>query len=313
MGGSLLGYRVYRLRRLIGLCLLLVAAGIGLGLWLIPGGVTALHLVFGVGLFSVLAMAHLAMIVIWPTDAGGPFAYGLGTLVLLAIALPAAAHQMATGTDAGAIMALAIMIGPFVWLLGAPMLGGWMLWLINMALPTKGKRQRVFDLPVDLSRAMVLFALDPDKTRVTSVHGPVGWDGSFEERVTRRMADPQTGALRDCTSVTTLRMLASDATTRSVLATAAAGDGTTVSLVVHQQFDPLPQGTRLTERLDFEGAPGLGRLTAWLTDSEADYVTAELDADAAHPPRAICHLPLDSMGLAMTRFFKWGDPTPGDT
>lgn len=312
MAGSVLGYRVFRLRRLILVCLGLIALGLWLGLWLIPGPVTALQLVLGCGIFSILAMAHLAMILIWPTDPGGPLTYATGSLILLAVALPAGAHQLATGTEVATLLVITVMLGPFIWLFGASLLGQVPLILLNKVLPTAGKRVRVFDLPVDLPRAMALFAMDPDKTRLGSVHGPVGWDGCFDETVTRMVADAATGVLRAEIQISKIRILAQDDRTRSVMVTAAQPEGgVALSMVIHQEFAATAHRTRLTERLDFEDAPGFSVWTGWLTDAAEDYVTAALDADAGRQPRAISLEPLDSMGTTITRFFRWGEPTPG--
>ncbi len=311
MAGSVLSYRVYRLRRLIAVCLGLLPVGIGVGIWLVPGAADSVLVVFGVGVFSILAIAHLAMIVIWPTDPGGPLTYAIGTLILLAIAMPAGAYQVSTGTEAATLLVIGVMLGPLIWFVGAPWIGGWVCRGAGLVSPQKVQQARAFDLPVDMARAITLFAMDPDKKRVLSVHGPVGWDGCFEETATRLVADFQTGELAAQKTVSRFLPLASDATTRSVLVTTAIASDVTISIVIHQHFEATPNGTRLIERLDIEGAPGLALFLGWLSDSAGDYVTAELDADTGRPPRAMAHMPLDSMGLALTRFLKWGDPPMG--
>lgn len=308
---SELGYRICRLRRLIGVCLGLLAVGVALGLWFVPGEMTALQFVCGAGLFSIFAMAHLGMILIWPADPGGPLAYAIGTLVLLSVALPAGAHQLATGTGAATLLVIGVIFGPLIWLSGAVLIGSRTIWLISKALPTKQQQVRVFDLPLGLPRAMGLFAMDPNKRRALSMHGPVGPDGCFEGTAMRLVADPKTGVLREQHTVVTYRTLASDAATRSVLITRPVQGTQLITVVFHQQFEKTPKGTRLTERLDITGVPGLTLLLGLLWDGPADWVTAELDADAGRAPRAICHLPMDSMILAMTRLLKWGNPQTG--
>lgn len=321
---SELGYRVYRLRRLIAVCLALVAAAAALAVWLLPGAVGAVQVVFGLGLFSVFAMAQLAMIVIWPRDAGGPLAYALGLIPVLGVAVLFGVKVVQD--DMGHLEMLTALVTLFalpVWLFLVPLVGGLFLWPLGRLARHDVQLQRVFDLPLPVDTAIEVFGWGPDKVGQFAATGPVGWDGFWEERTPRQVADATSGAIVEQVTVNRFRLLEGDAMSRSVLAEAKGDDGTLRSIVMHQSFSAMAAGTgartgagtgagtRLTERFHIDCVLVLEQAGTWLADISEDHLTAELDALAGRAPRAIAHLPMDTMGASIARFLKWGDPPVG--
>ncbi|MGL5010572.1 MAG: hypothetical protein ACRC6I_11880, partial [Paracoccaceae bacterium] len=256
---SELGYRVYRLRRLIGVCLGLVGFGVALGMWLVPGA-NALQFVAGVGLFSLLAVAQLGMILFWPTDMSGPLCYAVGAVPLMAAGLPLGAAAVQANGDM--VMVMVVMFGPLVWLVLTPLAGHVLLWPLDRIMRRNVQGGGSAWVPLDLAAAQALFGFRPDRTTALASYGPVGWDGFFEERLTRQVADEATGVISAQVVVTKLRMLESDAASQAVMAMVPGpGNG---SLVIHRSFAQEGAGTRISQRFQADHIAASRMLTGWL-------------------------------------------------
>jgi hypothetical protein len=310
MAGSVLGYRVFRLRRLIVVCLGLVALAVFAGMWLVPGQ-TALQVVIGIGLFSIFAVAQLAMILLWPRDAVGPLTYATGLLPTLVIGLPMAAKLVADPETQGVFMVLTVMFGPFVWLTGVPLLG----WLILKPLDLIKRRSvtihaRSF-LPLPLDVARTAFFAKPGKQGSGVVCGQIGWDGSFSETVTQRVAGPASGQISAQVVVNRLRILEEDGLSQGVIVTMPPPDGAVgagVSIVMRQALAPQGNGTEIDRQYHIEEVPLAALVTGWLADVQGDSITAVVDDALGHPPRAIMHEPSDTMWQSLSRWLRWNEP-----
>jgi hypothetical protein len=315
MAGSVLSYRVFRLRRLIGVCLGLLATGIAGGMWLVPGS-SALQVVFGLGLFSVFAMAHLALILLWPRDVVEPLISALGFAAVLAVGLPIAAAHLGTGTETAVIAGLLLLFSPVIWMWGIRLLG----WAMLMPLDHISRRNitltvsQILPLPMDAARDC--FFVAPHQKRRDSVTGPVEWDGFLVETTTVRRAGPALGQITSDQIKTRMRILEQDAHTQGVLVqmNTAAGQPPT-TLVLHQtltaQGTGTGTGTRLDRRFGLERVAVSELVTGWLGDLQCDSITALADQASGHPPRAICEDPYDGLALMVDRWLANDKPQPG--
>jgi hypothetical protein len=309
MASSALGYRLFRLRRLVATCLGLTALAVIIALWLIPGS-GALQVVIGCGLFSIFAIAQLAMIIFWPTDMVGPLSYATGLIPALAAALPFEAHLLRDPDRFGGVIVLSLLVAPLAWLILVPMFGHLLLRPLNLIIRKDVTRTVTTPLPMAPAAARAMFAIAPDRKGLLSDTGPMGWDGTWQEHTTRLWADPATGQLAPRTAITSFRTLHSDDNTLAVITTLPQTAGGQSSIVIHQTFVAMGQGSLLTQKFQIDRAQASTLLTGWLADSTADQITAKLDALAGQPPRAIAHLPIDTMWATIARFLRWGDISP---
>ena len=307
---SALTYRVYCLRRLIVVCLVLVALAVGLGLWLVPGA-SPLQTVFGMGLFSIFAMAQLAMILMWPRDMVGPLTYAVGLIPFLAMALPGGhALNLSQGTD-GLALVLGLLFGPLAWLIVVPALGWLMLKPLDHLTRRNFRATASQLLPMPVAAARDMFFARPHKTRRDSVTGPVEWDGFFTETVTNQIAGPGSGEISRETMTVRMRILDENAQSQGILAqfpgSAVYGAGT---VVMTQTLTPLGDTTRIDRAFHIDRAPWSAVLTGWLGDIQHDSITALQDEALDTPPRAISEEPLDSLWASLSRWLRWHEPSP---
>jgi hypothetical protein len=309
MASSALGYRLFRLRRLVAICLGLTALAVIIALWLIPGS-GALQVVIGCGLFSIFAMAQLAMIIFWPTDMVGPLTYATGLIPVLAATLPFEAYLLRDPDRFAGVIVLSGLVAPVVWLILVPICGNLLLHPLNWIIRKDVTRTVTAQLPMTPAAARAMFAIAPDRKGLLSDTGPMGWDGTWQEHTTRLWADPATGKLAPRTVTNSLRTLHSDEASVAVIAILPGAATGQRSIVIHQTFVAMGQGSLLTQKFQIDRAQASTLLTGWLADSAADQITAKLDALTDNPPRAIAHLPMDTMWATMARFFRWGDSAP---
>jgi hypothetical protein len=305
MADTVLSYRAYRLRRLIAVCMALLALGVATGLWLVPGS-GPLQVVFGLGLFSILAMAHLAIILFWPQDVVEPLASSLGFAVALPLAMPA----IVSLTETPAELFTAIGLG----LIGLPMVWGFVLRLLGWALLKPLDLIRRTDLglrysarlPLDMATARACFFVAPHRRILDSVTGPVEWDGFITETSTRRDIGPASGQMTATSFTNRLRILEETETDQGVLVQIPGEDG-----ALHQTLTPQGPETLLERRVQLEKVTQAELFTGWLGDVQQDSVTAIVDNALGRPPRAICLEPKDTLPNAISRWFRWHEPTPG--
>ncbi len=304
-------YRLYRLRRLVTFCVLAVIAGLAIGVWLAGfAGPLAQPMALG-ALFLISSAALVAMTLRWPRDISTPLSCAVGTTVMLAALIPFGIYIAATDTRQEVSIVLAVMFGPLIWLMGAPLLGLVLLFPLDLIMRRNHTITSHHYLPMPPDMARQHFSVQPDTASILSTSGPVGWDGFWEERSVSRAPDPKNGQIIDMTSVLRIRELASDAMSQSILgvlpSTEGAARGMPTSFVMHISFAPDGAGTRMVRQTSIDQT-SLGRLfTAWLSDADADMILAECDAIAGDPPRALIHLPIDSLWTTLQRFFRWDD------
>jgi hypothetical protein len=311
MAQSVLGYRVYRLRRLIVVCLALLAVGIALGLWLVPGA-SALQVVFGLGLFSLLAMAHLAIIFIWPQDVVEPLVSALGFAVALPMAMPAIFSLTATPAELFTAIGLALIALPFVWGFVLRLLGWAVLKPLDMIRRQELALRYAAHLPMEIAAARTRFFVAPHRKVLDTVTGPVEWDGFITETNTRREKGPASGQITATTFTNRLRILEETETSQGVLFQIPGEGGSLLGTVVlHQTLMPHGVGTVLERRVNLERVTVAELFTGWLGDVQQDSVTAMVDDALGQPARAICLEPKDTLPNAISRWFRWNEPTPG--
>jgi hypothetical protein len=306
-----MAYRLYRLRRLVVLCLVTVLAGLAAGAWFAGfKGPLAQPAALAI-LFILSGGALVALALRWPRDIGGTLTFAVGTGVMLAAVVPFSIYMTATEDRQGLGMVLAVMFGPVVWLAGAPLIGAVLL------LPLDGLERRnhtstsrhYLPLPPDI--AWERFSFRPGMTSAHATTGPVEWDGFWEERSVGLAPDPSTGKLIEVRTIIRIKELQVGDMSQSVMAVpqqaAAADKGLPTSFVIHMALSPDGDGTLMTRHTNMDRVSAGRLLTAWLSDSRADGVLAECDVLAGHPPRALSHLPQDSIWTALQRFFRWDD------
>jgi hypothetical protein len=304
-------YRLYRLRRLVILCVVAVLTGLAAGASIAgsagplaqPGALVALFIVFGGAL--------VAMALYWPHDIGGTLTYAVGTAVMLAAVIPFSIYMTASNDRQGLGIVLAVMFGPLIWLVGAPLIGAGLLFPLDRMIRRNytSTSQHHVPMPLDIARAR--FASGPDTQSLRAMTGPVGRDGFWEERSVSQAPDPKDGKIVSVTTVVRVKELDADALSQSVMAlpqmSEGADPGIPTSLVFHIAFSPDGAGTRMTRHINMDRI-SQGRLfTMWLCDGKADIVMAECDAFAGHAPRALIHLPTDNIWTTLQRFFRWDD------
>jgi hypothetical protein len=313
MAQSVLAYRVYRLRRLIGLNLACVALAIGAGLWFVPG-FSALQVTVGIGLFSILAVAQIAMILLWPRDGVAPMVYAAGLLPTMAAAIPLGAALIADPASRGATLTGLLLFGPLVWLLGVPLLG----WVILKPLDLVNRRNFTLQasrlLPLPLPSARDIFFGSAGKRIGHAVTGEIGWDGMFTETVTERVAGPDSGQTSTRVTVNRLRILEEDALSQGLIIMAAGPEaqpeGRSV-IVMRQVLSARGDQTHLHRQFHIESAAWSALLAGWLGDMQQDSITSRLDAAMGQPSRAIVDEPYDSMWGSLARWLRWHKPQPG--
>lgn len=311
MAGSVLGYRVYRLRRLIAVCLGLLGLGVVAGVWLVPGDL-ALRITFGLGLFSLLAMAHLAIIVIWPRDAAEPLVSALGFAVVLPLAMAALNHLATTPAEKLTALALSLVALPVVWAFVIRMLGWLMLKPLDLLRRRDVPLRVVARLPMPMDAARACFFAGPHRKRRDAVTGPVEWDGFFTETNTRRYVDAASGAISTTTFANRMRILEETETAQGVMAQIVDEAGTVLGTVVmHQTLAAVGGATRMERRYSIGQVTIAEVFTGWLADLQQDSITALVDEAMGQPPRAICEEPKDSLPNAVNRWFRWNEPAPG--
>jgi hypothetical protein len=312
MAGSLLGYRVHRLRRLIVVCLGLLAVGIAGGIWFLPGA-SALQIVFGIGLFSMLAMAHLAIILFWPHYTVEPLASSLGFAVALPIALPAIASLAATPAETIVAFGIALIFLPIVWGFGIRFLGWAILKPLDMIRRKDVVLRSVATLPMDMAAARTCFFIAPHRKRLNAVTGPVEWDGFITEINVGREVGPAGTEILATTFTNRHRILDETETTQGVLVQIPGADGAVLAtIVLHQTLAQSGTTTRLERRFNVEKATVAELFTGWLGDVQQDSIIAMVDDALGQPNRAICAEPKDTLPNAINRWFRWNEPAPGD-
>jgi hypothetical protein len=312
MAGSLLGYRVHRLRRLIVVCLGLLAAGVAAGIWLLPGA-SALQIVFGIGLFSMLAMAHLAIILFWPQDTVEPLMSALGFAVALPIALPAIASLTATPAETIVAFGIALIFLPIVWGFGIKLIGWAILKPLDMIRRKDVVVRSVATLPMDMAAARTCFFIAPHRKRLDSITGPLEWDGFITETNTRREVGPSGTEIVAKTFTNRHRILDETETTQGVLVQIPGADGAVLAtIVLHQTLAQSGTTTRLDRRFNVEKATVAELFIGWLGDMQQDSITALVDDALGQPTRAISAEPRDTLPNAISRWFRWNEPAPGD-
>ncbi len=311
MARSVLGYRVFRLRRLIVVCLGLLSAGIAAGMWLVPG-TSAVQVVVGIGLFSLLAMAHLAIILFWPQDTVEPLASAIGFAAVLPAALPAIATFAETPAELFTLIGLATAFLPVLWGFGIRILGWLILKPLDMLHRKDVALQFAATLPMDMPAARACFFFAPHDKRLNAVSGPVEWDGFITETNTRREVGPKSGQISTTTFANRIRILEETETTQGLLVQWPGPDGAILATaVVHQSLRPSGTTTILERRINLEKVTVAELLTGWLGDLQQDRIVAITDEASGHPPRAICLEAKDSLPNALGRWMKEDEPFPG--
>ncbi len=306
-----MGYRIFRLRRLLIICMMLVLTGLAAGTWIAGFDGPLAQPAALVGLFVVFATALMAMTLRWPHDVGGTLTYAVGTGVILAMVIPFSIYMTATDDRQGLGIVLVVMFGPLIWLLGAPLIGAAVLFPLDRIVRRNytSTSQHYVPMPLDVARAR--FSFEPDKQSLLATTGPVGWDGFWEERSMGRAPDPNNGAIVDVTTITRVKELDEGDLSQSVMAVPQravdADPGSPTSFVIHITFSLDGTGTQMTRTTNMDRVSQGRLVTAWLGDKMADLVMAECDAHAGRPPRALVYLPMDSIWTAMQRFFRWDD------
>jgi hypothetical protein len=311
MADTVLSYRAFRLRRLIAVCLGLLAFGVAAGLWLVPGS-GALQVVFGLGLFSILAMAHLAIILFWPQDVVEPLASSLGFAVALPVAMPAIVSLTETPAELVTAIGLSFVAMPVVWWFVLRLLGGALLWPLDLIRRKNLALVHTARLPLDMAAARARFFVASHRKVLDSVCGPVEWDGFITETNTQREKGPASGQITTSTFTNRLRILEETETSQGVLGQIPGEDGAVLGTVVlHQTLTPDGTGVILERRVNLDKVTVAELFTGWLGDVRQDSVTAMVDDALDSPPRAICMEPKDTVSNAIGRWFRWNEPVPG--
>jgi hypothetical protein len=302
-------YRAYRLRRLICVCGISVVAGLAAGVWLAgfsgPLAQPAALLV----MFGLFGGTLVAMALRWPHAVGETLTYAVGTGVMLAALIPFSVYMAATEDRQSLGIVLAVMFGPLIWLIGAPLVGAAILFPLDRMIHrdhTSTSRHHV-PMPLDVARGQLSFR--PDTQSGLSICGSIGWDGFWEEAAIRYAPDPKNGAIVKTLTISRVKELDAGDFSQSVMVLPQqAGDldnGVPNTIVIHTTFAADGTGTQVTRHASMDQI-SQGRLTMmWLADLRADIMTAECDLYAGQAQRALIYLPTDSMWTALQRFFRW--------
>jgi hypothetical protein len=251
----------------------------------------------------------------WPRDIGGTVTYAVGTGVIVAAIIPIGIYMSATEDRQGLGIVLAVMLGPLVWLLGAPLIGAAILFPLDRLIRHNHVSTSHHDLPMPPDTAWTHFSYRPETSSVMATSGPVEWDGFWVERSIEKAPDPATGQIVDLPCVARIKELHAGDYAQAVLVVPQQArkpdPGLPTSFVIHTTFAPNGAGTRMMRQTSLDRI-SLGRvLMTWLCDGRTDVVMAECDALAGRPPRALMHLPVDNIWSTLQRFFRWDDgPQP---
>jgi hypothetical protein len=310
MAGSVLGYRVFRRRRLIAVCLTLIALGAGLGVWFTPGS-GALHITFAIGLFSLLTVLHLAIILAFPRDEFEPLASAVGFMVVLAISFPAANAYFATPAELLVGIALIAVFSPVIWFYGVRLLGWAILRPLDF-IPLRNVRLRhTAQVDMDMAAARACFFVRPHMARRNTFSGPVEWDGCIAETVTYRVAGMQVGDETKQKTVTRYRVLTEDDASQGLMVQGEQKAGKPArEVVMHQTLAPLGDATLLERRFMISRAIASELLSGRLGDLQADSITSLTDEAMGHAPRANCEEPYDTVTQAINRWMLGSAPGP---
>ena len=297
-------YRIFRLRRLISVSVLVVAAGAVLSLAISPTNnlfrdplnLFLLTLVWG-GIVSTSAVAFPGG---WIDTLTASVAFAL---LLLATPYLQLAVIGAPVVEGGISDHMAILLMSLAW---------FMVWLLVMAifiwagqnLPM-GKRRhhtRVF-CPASPDRVRRALCPLPDTTVAGRVCGPEGPDGFFPVRYDATAPSGESFAIARQSHSYRYRILHEDRLTRQSEATVRL-EGRNSRSEVFERLEPVEGGTlyHLVEMHDHFNL--LTAIGFWINDFGADHALAYLDAAEGHPSLAIFSQRQRSPLAALTRLFK---------
>jgi hypothetical protein len=306
-------YRIYRLRRLVAVCIVVMIIGAAVGIWLAGGnGALAgpLPIVATLAFFGAL---HVAMALRWPNNPVGPLAYSIGVAVLLTAVIPLAAFVDANPEVFAPVIGASIVFGPFVWFLGAPLIGFLLLWPMDFVPLRNLVMRKALQIDMTAEAAFDHFSLRPDRETSQAKNGPVGWDGFWEEQSARLAPDPKSSRLVATPVVVRIKELESAPLSQSLLVlmptpTPSGSVGTMRSIIIHLSAAPSDQGAVVSKITSIDRTNLGGLVMDWLADTSGDVLTCELDHLQGNPPRALYLLPVDSLGATVHRYFHTDGP-----
>jgi hypothetical protein len=307
-------YRLYRLRRLVAACIVVMIIGAAIGIW-IAGGKGALAGPLPIiATLAVFGSLHVAMALRWPNSPVGPLAYSIGVAVLLTAVIPLAAFVDANPKAFAPAVGTSIVFGPFVWFLGAPLIGGLLLWLTDFVPLRNQVTREAWQIDMAAEAAFDYFSLRPDRDTLLARNGPVGWDGFWDEHPTQLAPDPISSRLLARPQVVRIKELESSPLSQSLLvliqAPAPSGSvGALRSVIIHLSATPSDKGAAITKITSIDRGTLGGLLMSWLGDTQGDVLTAHRDHLGGIAPRALCLLPIDSLGATVHRYLHT-DGTP---
>jgi hypothetical protein len=300
-------YRLFRLRRLVLLCLACLIAGSALGVWLAGDEGPLAQPLIVVALITLFAALHVAMALRWPNNPAGPMTYSLGAGALLTAVIPLAAIIERNPETFSLAVGLAIVFGPFVWFFGSPLIGVLFVLPLDYIPVRNVKLTKTWQMDMTPDAAFDYFALRPDRETYLAQNGPVGWDGFWEERSTACAPDTATGKLTTKSRTVRIKELESSPLSQSLLvlfpaAVPAEPHAAGHSIVIHFDVKPRGTGAMVTKISSIDRAKLGGVFLNWLSDTPEDVLTAQRDHLAGGAPRAICLLPADSLGATVYRY-----------
>ena len=297
-------YRIYRLRRLISVSVLVVVVGAGLSLaispahnlFLDPLNLFLLMLVWG-GIVSSAAVAFPGG---WIDTLTASVAFAL---LLLATPYLQLAVMGAPVIEGGISDHMAILLMSLAW---------FMVWLLVMAvfifagqnLPM-GKRThhtRVF-CPVPPDRVRRALCPLPDTSVAGRVCGAESPDGYFPVHYDASAPSGESFAIARQSHSYRYRILHEDRLTRQSEATLRL-EGRTSRSEIFERLEPVEGGTRYTLVEMHDHFNLLTAIGFWINDFGADHALAYLDAAEGHPSLAIFNQRQSRPLSALSRLFK---------
>ena len=277
-----IAYRLWRLKRLIGVSVLLPLPGIlfaslfGFGLGFGDGG----------GAIWLLWMVVvLALAIRFPNGWMDHFALGMPLLMI--IALSPIARIMGVGPIGGLVLGLVVLVAGWLYANGKlPQL------LDDIPL---GTRKNAFSARVPVPASMLREAvfLKPDGVHGLHACGPANADGIFEVRALGYQL-PDCPAAPENTEITFYaKIIESDATNQITQFYLDEGDGSAGT--VYEEIQPSPRGCHYAKEEVHDHFSVLAAVGFWLNEVEADHLTALLDHIQDKPVRALKLMPQDSL------------------
>lgn len=277
-----IAYRLWRLRRLIGVASLLPLPGImlseifGFGLAFGGGG--------GVVLFLWIIVV-LTLAVRFPNGWIDHFALGLplGAITLVS----PFAILFGVGPAVGILLGTALMAGGWFW--------------VNSSLPVMlseipmGTNSQTFQASVNLPAPLLKEALFLRPSARCGLHacGPANAEGIFEVKAFGYRLLDNDLEIEDGELSFFAKVVESDDNSQ-VTQYFLTDDGVTAS-TVYEEITPRQRGCLYAKQEVLDHFSLLAALGFWLNDAEADHLVATLDLFAEAPPRALKLMPQESL------------------